>query len=453
MKVCKFGGTSLASADQIKKVCDIVTSDPERRLVVVSAPGKEFDDDIKVTDLLINLAEAYLKTQNCDKELNQVVSRYQRIAEGLNLGDGIVKDIENNLKTRISLGYDHKEKFIDRMKAAGEDNSARLVAKYLRSLGYNAKYINPKDAGLYLSDEYGNARILPQSFKNLSKLRDMDGILIFPGFFGYSLSGEVVTFSRGGSDITGSILAAAIEADIYENFTDVNSVYAANPKLIKNPKAISVLTYREMRELAYAGFSVLHEETLAPVFRKGIPVNIRNTNNPESKGTIIATTRKITNGPVSGIAGTGGFLTINIHKYLMNREIGFVRKVLSILEEESVSFEHVPSGIDDISIILRKKHIDDDKVSRIMERIAHNLVVDSITIGYDLALVMVVGEGMMNSIGVAGRATTALAKGGVNIRMINQGSSEVSIMFGIDEKDLDAAIISLYDEFFDENYE
>ena len=453
MKVCKFGGTSLASADQIKKVCDIVTSDPERRLVVVSAPGKEFDDDIKVTDLLINLAEAYLKTQNCDKELNQVVSRYQRIAEGLNLGDGIVKDIENNLKTRISLGYDHKEKFIDRMKAAGEDNSARLVAKYLRSLGYNAKYINPKDAGLYLSDEYGNARILPQSFKNLSKLRDMDGILIFPGFFGYSLSGEVVTFSRGGSDITGSILAAAIEADIYENFTDVNSVYAANPKLIKNPKAISVLTYREMRELAYAGFSVLHEETLAPVFRKGIPVNIRNTNNPESKGTIIATTRKITNGPVSGIAGTGGFLTINIHKYLMNREIGFVRKVLSILEEESVSFEHVPSGIDDISIILRKKHIDGDKVSRIMERIAHNLVVDSITIGYDLALVMVVGEGMMNSIGVAGRATTALAKGGVNIRMINQGSSEVSIMFGIDEKDLDAAIISLYDEFFDENYE
>ncbi len=453
MKVCKFGGTSLASADQIKKVCDIVTSDPERRLVVVSAPGKEFDDDIKVTDLLINLAEAYLKTQNCDKELNQVVSRYQRIAEGLNLGDGIVKDIENNLKTRISLGYDHKEKFIDRMKAAGEDNSARLVAKYLRSLGYNAKYINPKDAGLYLSDEYGNARILPQSFKNLSKLRDMDGILIFPGFFGYSLSGEVVTFSRGGSDITGSILAAAIEADIYENFTDVNSVYAANPKLIKNPKAISVLTYREMRELAYAGFSVLHEETLAPVFRKGIPVNIRNTNNPESKGTIIATTRKITNGPVSGIAGTGGFLTINIHKYLMNREIGFVRKVLSILEEESVSFEHVPSGIDDISIILRKKHIDDDKVSRIMERIAHNLVVDSITIGYDLALVMVVGEGMMNSIGVAGRATTALAKGGVNIRMINQGSSEVSIMFGIDEKDLDAAIIALYDEFFDENNE
>ena len=276
----------------------------------------------------------------------------------------------------------------------------------------------------------------------------MDGILIFPGFFGYSLSGEVVTFSRGGSDITGSILAAAVEADVYENFTDVNSVFAANPKLIENPKAIPVLTYREMRELSYAGFSVLHEETLAPVFKKGIPVNIRNTNNPEAAGTMIVTTREIKNGPVSGIAGSGGFITINIHKYMMNREIGFGRKVLSILEEETVPFEHIPSGIDDISVILRKRHLDSDKISRIMERIAHNLAVDSITIGYDLALVMVVGEGMLRSVGVAGRATTALAKSGVNIRMINQGSSEVSIMFGIDEKDLDTAIIALYKEFF-----
>ncbi|NLY19340.1 MAG: aspartate kinase [Clostridiaceae bacterium] len=448
MKVCKFGGTSMASAEQIKKVCDIITSDPERRLVVVSAPGNEFEDDIKVTDMLINLAETFLRTRNCEKELNAVVSRYRRIAEGLSLGNEIVKDIENNLKTRIMLGYDHEAKFIDRMKAAGEDNCARLVAKYLKSLGYNAQYINPKDAGLFLSDEYGNARILPQSFKNLSKLRDLDGILIFPGFFGYSLSGEVVTFSRGGSDITGSILAAAVEADVYENFTDVNSVFAANPKLIHNPKAIPVLTYREMRELAYAGFSVLHEETLAPVFKKGIPVNIRNTNNPGSAGTMIVTTREITNGPLSGIAGSGGFITINIHKYMMNREIGFGRKVLSILEEETVPFEHMPSGIDDISVILRQKYVDSDKISRIMERIAHNLAVDSITIGYDLALVMVVGEGMLRNIGVAGRATTALAKSGVNIRMINQGSSEVSIMFGIDEKDLDTAIIALYNEFF-----
>jgi len=266
MKVCKFGGTSLASAEQIKKVCDIVTSDPERRLVVVSAPGKEFDGDKKVTDMLIETAETFLKTGECEAELTSVVERYRRIVEGLKLGDEITRDIENNLRTRISLGFENNDKFIDRMKAAGEDNSARLVAKYLRSLGYDAHYINPKDAGLFLSDEYGNARVLPQSFKNLSKLKSKSGILIFPGFFGYSLSGEVVTFPRGGSDITGAILAAALEASVYENFTDVDSVFAANPKLIKNPKPISILTYREMRELAYAGFSVLHEETLAPVF-------------------------------------------------------------------------------------------------------------------------------------------------------------------------------------------
>lgn len=447
MKVCKFGGTSLASAEQVKKVCDIVTSDSQRRLVVVSAPGKENDQDTKVTDMLIILAETFLKTGECERELMAVVGRYDKIAKGLGIGDEIVRDIENNLRTRISLGFDNKEKFVDRMKAAGEDNSARLVAKYLQTRGYDAKYINPKDAGLFLSDEYGNARVLPQSFKNLSKLKKMEGLLIFPGFFGYSLTGEVVTFPRGGSDITGSILAASVEAKVYENFTDVDSVFAANPKLIKNPKAISELTYREMRELAYAGFSILHEETLAPVIKKGIPVNIRNTNNPNAPGTMIVTNREIKNGPVAGIAGAGGFLSINIHKYMMNREIGFGRKVLRILEEESLPFEHIPSGIDDISVILRQRYIDEDTLSRIMERIAHDLQVDSITIGYNLALVMVVGEGMLRSVGVASRATTALAKGGVNIQMINQGSSEVSIMFGVDEADVDNAIISLYNEF------
>lgn len=438
----------MANAEQIKKACEIVTSNPERRLVVVSAPGKENDEDSKVTDMLITLADMFLKTGECEKELMAVVERYRKIAVGLGLRNEIIKDIENNLRTRISLGYDNREKFIDRMKAAGEDNCARLVAKYLRSIGHEAKYINPKDVGFILSDEYGNARVLPQSMKNLSKLKENRGIMVFPGFFGYSHSGDVVTFSRGGSDITGSILAAALEAEVYENFTDVDCVFAASPKLVKNPKAIPVLTYKEMRELAYAGFSVLHEEALEPVYKKGIPVNIRNTNNPQAKGTMIVPKKDTMNGPVTGIAGAGGFITINIHKYMMNREIGFGRKVLRILEEESVPFEHMPSGIDDISVILRKRFVDDEKISRIMERIAHDLLVDSVTIGYDLALVMVVGEGMLQTIGVAGRAATALSKGGVNIHMINQGSSEVSIMFGIKEEDLNNAIISLYNEFF-----
>jgi len=438
----------MASAEQIKKVCNIITSNPERRLVVVSAPGKENENDEKVTDMLIALADKFLKTGECEKELMAVVDRYRKIAEGLGLKNEIIKDIENNLRTRISLGYDNKDKFIDRMKAAGEDNCARLVAKYLRSVGYDAKYINPKDAGLFLSDEYGNARVLPQSMKNLAKLKENSGIMVFPGFFGYSLSGDVVTFSRGGSDITGSILAAAVEAEVYENFTDVDSVFAASPKLVKNPKPISVLTYKEMRELSYAGFTVLHEEALEPVYKKGIPVNIRNTNNPQAKGTMIVPKKDVMNGPVTGIAGAGGFISINIHKYMMNREIGFGRKVLGILEEEAVPFEHIPSGIDDISVILRKRFVDDEKLSIIMERIAHDLKVDSVTIDSNLALVMVVGEGMLQTVGVAGRAASALARGGINIRMINQGSSEVSIMFGINEDDLNNAIISLYNEFF-----
>lgn len=448
MKVCKFGGTSMASGEQIKKVCSIISSDPERRVVVVSAPGKRYDSDTKVTDLLISCACKYLANEDYKTVLDEIIGRFAEIAGDLGLGQQIVTDIENNLNTRISLSYDSPEKFMDRMKAAGEDNAARLIAGYLKSLGVNAQYLNPKDAGLFLSDEYGNARVLPQSFKNLARIKNMEGIIIFPGFFGYSLSGEVVTFPRGGSDITGSILAAALEVDVYENFTDVDSVFVASPRIVKDPKPISVLTYREMRELAYAGFSVLHEETLEPVYQRGVPVNIRNTNNPASPGTVIAPTREMAGSPVAGVAGDKGFCSINIHKYMMNREIGFGRKVLQILEEECVPFEHMPSGIDDISIILRRKYLNDEKKINIMERIAKELKVDSVSIEYDLGLVMVVGEGMKSTVGILSRITKALSENGINIRMVNQGSSEVSIMFGISEDDVEKAIRSIYNEFF-----
>jgi len=450
MKVCKFGGTSMANSQQVKKVCSIVTSDKDRRIVVVSAPGKRFDGDIKVTDMLIDCANKYLSNDDYESVLNDIIGRYAEIANDLNLGSQIVSDIENNLKTRISMNYTSAEKFMDCMKAAGEDNAARLIAYYMNSQGIPARYMNPKEAGLFLSDEYGNARVLPQSFKNLAKLKDVEGIIIFPGFFGYSLSGEVVTFPRGGSDITGSILAAALEVDVYENFTDVDSVFVASPKLIKNPKAISELTYREMRELSYAGFSVLHEETLEPVYQRGIPVNIRNTNNPSSPGTMITPTRKLNDCPVAGIAGDKGFCSINIHKYMMNREIGFGRKVLQILEEDCIPFEHMPSGIDDISIIVREKDLNDEKKSRIMERIAKELRVDSVVIEYGLALIMVVGEGMISTVGVMSRITKALARNNINIRMVNQGSSEVSIMLGVKEADADNAVISIYNEFFNQ---
>jgi len=448
MKVAKFGGSSLANAEQIKKVCKIVLDDPQRRIIVVSAPGKRDKNDTKVTDMLIACAESFLSTGNADKELEAVVSRYDEIAKELGLSENIIETIRADLKSRLTIDTENRGKFIDSMKAAGEDNCAKLVADYLCSIGVNARYINPKDAGLLLSSEYGNAQVLPESYDNLKSLRDMEGILIFPGFFGYSLNGDIVTFSRGGSDITGSILAAAVDADLYENFTDVDCVYSANPNIVSNPEPIVEISYGEMRELSYAGFSVFHEEALVPVYRKGIPVRIKNTNNPSAPGTTIVHKREKITRPVVGIAGDTGFCCIYISKYLMNREIGFGRKILCILEDEHLSYEHIPSGIDHMSIILRENQLDSATEQRVIERIKRELDVDDITVEHNMALIMVVGEGMQSTIGIACRITGALAKAKVNIEIINQGSSEVSIMLGIKSDELQRGINAIYDEFF-----
>ncbi|MBE7057656.1 MAG: aspartate kinase [Ruminococcaceae bacterium] len=450
MKVIKFGGSSLADAKQIKKVCSIVQSDRQRRIVVVSAPGKRDGNDTKVTDLLISLAVACRDNENKDAALDAVVERYASIAKDLHLGKEIVKVIKDDLLGRMAKYSDNYGMFEDLLKAAGEDNSAKLVACYLQSIGENAEYIDPKEAGMILSNEFGNAQVLPHSYELLSKLAQRDTIMIFPGFFGYSEDGDVVTFSRGGSDVTGGILAAAVNADVYENFTDVDFVYAANPKLIENPFPIPLFTYEEMRELSYAGFSVLHEEALAPVYKKGIPVNIRNTNNPDAPGTFIVpdkTAPKPTL-PVAGIAADTGFMTIHVYKYMMNRLIGYGCSLLKILEEEGVSFEHMPSGIDSISLIIREKNCPPEKLERIVKRYKEDLSADSVTVDKDQAIVMLVGRGMTKNVGVSTRATAAFAKAKINIRMINQGSSEVSIMFGVEAKDAKPSVIALYNEFF-----
>lgn len=448
MKVSKFGGTSLANAEQIKKVCDIAIADPERRLIVVSAPGKRTKEDTKVTDLLISCAQKFIKDGSAEAELNAVVARYAEIAQELGLDSGITNEISEDLKGRLKSCAGSNEKLMDSLKAAGEDNCAKLVAKYLSSKGYEAHYINPKDAGMVLSEEYGNARVLPESYDSLKNLKNRTGILIFPGFFGYTKSGNVITFPRGGSDITGSILAAAVDAEVYENFTDVDSVFAANPNIVQNPKAIPVLTYREMRELSYAGFSVLHAETLEPVYRKGIPVNIKNTNNPSAPGTFIVKERNESEWPVVGIASDAGFCTFFISKYMMNREVGFGRKVLEIIEGEGLSYEHIPSGIDNMSVVLKENQMNHEKEERVIQRIKDELQVDEIIVEHDNALVMIVGEGMMHTVGVAARASSALANAGINIEMINQGFSEVSMMFGVDTRDNTNAVKVLYDEFF-----
>jgi len=448
MKVVKFGGSSLATGEQLDKVFNIVVSDPKRKFVVVSAPGKRNSQDTKVTDLLIECADHILQGKDYNSLFETIIERYAGIARELNLESDVIEKIRFDLSSLLEGEHTNKDRFMDAVKASGEDNNAKLVASYFQSKGIEAEYVNPKEAGLFVTDESGNAQVLPKSYDNLYSLREKSGIVIFPGFFGYTENGDVVTFSRSGSDITGSILANGVKAELYENFTDVDAVYSVNPNIVQNPKEISELTYREMRELSYAGFSVFHDEALIPAFRAGIPVNVKNTNNPSAPGTRIVNKRENSNGPVVGIASDEGFCSIYVGKYLMNREIGFGSKLLRILEDYGMSYEHTPSGIDDITIILRQNQMDQNTEIDVIDRIKKELCADEVKIKHDLALIMVVGEGMRQNVGTTARAAKALADAGVNIEMINQGSSEVSMMFGVKEADEKLAVSALYEEFF-----
>nr|MDH3076097.1 aspartate kinase [Bacillus velezensis] len=448
MKVVKFGGDSLASGAQLEKVFQIVTADPARKAVVVSAPGKRFSDDTKVTDLLIRCAEHYLQKGAAPGLAETVIERYAAIARELNLDFSIIERIRSDLFALLNSCKTNPEQYMDAVKASGEDNNAKLIATYFRRRGVKAEYVSPKEAGLFVTNEPGSAQVLPESYDHLYRLRNREGLIIFPGFFGYTKEHEIVTFSRSGSDITGSILANGLKADLYENFTDVDAVYSVNPSIVRHPKEINELTYREMRELSYAGFSVFHDEALIPAFRAGIPVQIKNTNNPDAKGTRVVSDRDNTNGPVIGIASDTGFCGIYISKYLMNREIGFGRKALHILEEEGLTYEHVPSGIDDITIILRHNQMDSELEHRLVTRLKQELQADEVTVRHNLALIMVVGEAMRHNVGTTARASKALSEAGVNIEMINQGSSEVSMMFGVKEEQEKHAVRALYDEFF-----
>lgn len=448
MKVVKFGGSSLASGKQIEKVFNIVTADPKRKVVVVSAPGKRFSEDQKVTDLLIACAEKLLQGEEAGELAEAVLGRYGQIADELGLAPDIKHVIKKDLMERLASDKSNPDVFMELVKASGEDNHAKLVAAHFQQQGVAARYVNPREAGLLVSPEPGNAQVLPESYECLYSLREQDGIVIFPGFFGCSRDGKVFTFSRSGSDVTGSILANATKADLYENFTDVDAVYSVNPFIVERPKEIKELTYREMRELSYAGFTVLHDEALVPAFRAGIPVQIKNTNNPSAPGTRIVSGRDNTNGPVIGIASDQGFCSIYVGKYLMNREVGFGRRLLTILEEFGLSYEHTPSGIDDISIILREDQFKGGMEKEILSRIETELHADVVKVEHSLALIMVVGEGMRHNVGTMARASKALAKANVNIEMINQGSSEVSMMFGVKEVDEKRAVRALYEEFF-----
>ncbi len=450
MKVVKFGGSSVADATQIKKITNIIEADKKRKVIVVSAPGKRFPDDTKTTDLLIRLGELIQKQESHTAIYNQIIERFSSMVENLGLQEDVLSEIKFNLEEAINKITAQEDNGMDTLKACGEDGTAHVLSAYLQNQGHASSYVNPKQAGILVSEQPGGALVLNESFEKLYQLREREEILVIPGFFGYTPEGKLVTFSRGGSDISGSIVAAGLKAELYENFTDVDSVFCVNPAIVSQPKQLTSLTYREMRELSYAGFSVFHDEALIPAFKNKIPVCIKNTNNPDANGTMIVSERAEGNDHVVGIASDTGFLNLYVSKYLMNREIGFGRKLLQILEDEEISFEHAPSGIDDMSVIIRDHQLPEDKEAMVIDRIKRELKVDMLDIERNMAMIMLVGEGMNQTVGIASKAAAAFRDANVNIEMINQGSSEVSMMFGVKSDQLSTAVQSLYKAFFEE---
>lgn len=432
-KVVKFGGSSLASAEQFQKVGAIIRSDSERKFVVPSAPGKRSSDDTKVTDMLYACYAMADKGEDFSEALGKIKERYQEIIDGLGLKLSLDKEfqtIEKNFKQKAGSDY---------AASRGEYLNGIIMAKYL---GYTfvdaAEVIRFKEDGEHDAEETN--RLMRERLAGVESA-------VIPGFYGAYADGRVKTFSRGGSDITGSIVARAIKANVYENWTDVSGVLVADPRIIFKPQGIETITYRELRELCYMGFNVLHEDAIFPVRSEGIPINIRNTNAPEDNGTwIVESTCQKPKYVITGIAGKKGFCAVNIEKAMMNSEIGFGRKVLQAFEENEISFEHVPSGIDTMTVFVHQDEFmhKEQKVVSGIHRLADP---DSIDIEADLALIAVVGRGMKSTRGTAGRIFSALAHANVNVKMIDQGSSELNIIIGVANADFETAIKAIYDIF------
>ena len=433
IKVVKFGGSSLASATQFAKVGNIIKADPERKFVVPSAPGKRNSKDTKVTDMLYacyDLAEA---EKDFTKELKKIKERYESIINGLHMTLSLDKEfdtIAENFKKKAGSQY---------AASRGEFLNGIIMANYL---GY--EFVDSAEVIIFNEDGSFDADTTDKLLQErLSKVENA----VVPGFYGATLGGVVKTFSRGGSDVTGSLVSKAVHATAYENWTDVSGFLIADPRIIDNPKPIKVITYRELRELSYMGASVLHEDAVFPVRKAGIPINIRNTNAPDDEGTwIVESTCHHPAYTITGIAGKKGFLSVNIDIEMMNAVVGFGRKVLSAFEENGINFEHMPSGIDTMTVFVHEPEFA-EKEQAVISAINRNAHPDSIEIEADLALIAVVGRGMKSTRGTAGRIFSALAHANVNVKMIDQGSSELNIIIGVSDNDFEAAIKAIYDIF------
>ena len=432
-KIVKFGGSSLANAQQFEKVGEIIRSDESRRYVVPSAPGKRFDGDTKVTDLLYKCYNIAVKGEDFGAVLQEIKERYYEIIRGLKLDLSLEDEfaqIEKDFKAQAGSDY---------AASRGEFLNGKVMAAYL---GY--EFVDA--ATVIRFDKNGNFDA-DKTDKLLSKRLAKCERAVIPGFYGAYEDGTVKTFSRGGSDVTGSIVAKAIKADLYENWTDVSGFLVTDPRIVENPAVIETITYRELRELSYMGATVLHEDAIFPVRKEGIPINIKNTNKPEDKGTfIVESTCKKPKYTITGIAGKKGFCSINIEKSMMNSEVGFGRKVLQVFEDQGISFEHIPSGIDTLTVYVHQDEFE-EKEQQVIAGIHRAVQPDFVEMESDLALIAVVGRGMKSQRGTAGRIFSALAHANVNVKMIDQGSSELNIIIGVENRDFEAAVKAIYDIF------
>jgi aspartate kinase len=435
VKVVKFGGTSLCNAESFKKVRDIVAADKARKYVVPSAPGKRFPGDEKITDLLYLCYAQHIGGLCFDETYDQIVERYVGIESELGLKTNIAAELSAIKKNIISGASE------DYIASRGEYLSGLLLADYL-GFGFldAAELISFHSDGTY-DDE---------TTQKWTQMLSSTARVVVPGFYGRKRDGSIKTFSRGGSDITGSIVARAVQADVYENWTDVSGFLMADPRIVDNPKVISIVTYSELRELSYMGATVLHEDAIFPVRRAQIPINVRNTNRPEDEGTMIIPDGYLKyykrEGVLTGVAGRTGFTVITVYKDNMHNEVGFGYRILRVLDRYNISFEHIPSGIDTMSLVISDAKLK-EHLEAVLREIQRDCEPQSIELHSNMALVATVGKGMIRSLGVAARLFGALYEAGVNVRMIDQGSSEMNIIVGIENDDLPAAVRAIYHAF------
>ena len=434
VKVLKFGGSSLADAEQFKKVAAIIKAEPERRYVVASAPGKRFSEDIKVTDMLYDCYKLVKANQSIDDAFALIENRYNGIINDLGISLNLQKEFDR-IKNAIvhHAGRDY-------IASRGEYLNSMVLASFI---GYD--FIDAEE-GIFFKDN--GTLDTEKTNEELSKILADHTHAVIPGFYGVMPNGTIKTFSRGGSDITGSIVARAIKADIYENWTDVSGMLMADPRCVNNPRVISTITYAELRELSYMGATVMHEDAIFPVREMGIPINIRNTNAPEDAGTMIVDcveSNKVDT-IITGVAGKTGFSVIAIEKDMMNSEVGFGRTVLEVLENYNICFEHLPSGIDTMSVVVNDHDFLPHRMA-IVNDILKRTKADAVNVYGGIALIAVVGRGMAGSKGTASRLFKAIAENDINIRMIDQGSSELNIIVGVAEEDYVKALNAIYHEF------